>query len=97
MHNRRLLMLVAGLSLVGFLGLTGCKNVCEKAADHMKGCVEEYCAEAEEGDPICEAMQGETQGEMPECTAEVESQAQAMLDKSCDELFGRTGGSEGGE
>lgn len=95
MLNRRLMVVVMGLGLFGFMGLTGCKNVCEKAADHMKSCMEDYCAEAEEGDPICAALNSDGAGEAPECTAEAEAAASAMLELSCEQLFG--GGGGGGE
>ena len=92
MLNRRFAMIVLGLAMFGFLGLVGCKNVCQKAADHMKGCMESYCEEAEEGDPICAALESADAGEAPECTSEMEAAAQTMLDKSCDDLFGTGGG-----
>ena len=90
MINRRLMVVVMGLGLFGALGLVGCKNVCQKAADHVKGCMEEYCAEADEGNPICEALNSDEADAVPECTAEAEAAAQAMMELSCDQLFGGT-------
>jgi hypothetical protein len=87
----RLMVIVMGLALFSVMGLAGCKNTCEKAADHMKACMEDYCEEAEEGDPICAALNAEGVGQAPECTAENEAASAAMLELNCDQLFGRGG------
>jgi len=68
-------------------GAAGCKNVCEKAADHMKACAEQFCEENADS-PICEAMQDESDEAIPECTEEAQAFAQELLDKECSEIFG---------
>jgi hypothetical protein len=87
----RLLLVLMGLALFAVMGLAGCKNTCEKAEAHMKGCMEDYCAEAQEGDPICAALNADRPGENRECTAEHEAAASAMLQLTCEQLFGGTG------
>jgi hypothetical protein len=93
--RNRLMVLVAGLAVAGLLGMGGCKNVCEKAADHMKSCMEEYCA-AHSDAPMCGHQDEESSSEVGECNDAAKEMAETLLNKSCDEIFGGTTTTEGG-
>lgn len=76
------------LALVALLlsssALSGCKNTCEKALDHVMGCMTDFCGESPDN-PACRRM-AERDAEAPECTSEAEAQAEQMLAQDCDAL-----------
>ena len=85
--RKRLLLLGVVLGLFALLGATGCKNECQKAADHMVDCMKSFCEEAEDN-AFCrnvdEVEEQATSG--VECGEDDKEQAQEMLGKSCEEL-----------
>ena len=107
---KKVLGIAVVLALFASLGLTGCKNVCDKAVDHMVGCIDDFCGENEDN-PLCEEealneMKEELSGTEMECTEEAKEEAQQMLDSSCEEFtaifalagaFAPPAGEEGGE
>jgi len=85
-----LMGLVLGLSAA--FGATGCKNVCEKAADKALDCMRGYCEEHSEEGPCAQFDQIEEQfnqrmaEEAGECTGDDATQAQTMLDQDCEAM-----------
>ncbi len=84
MTRNKILALAIAIAAMAFMGAAGCKDVCHKAADHMKGCMEDWCGE-HEGNPMCAAM-AEAGDEVPECTEENAAQAEEVLNQSCDDI-----------
>ena len=86
-HRKRLVLLGVVLGLFTFLGAAGCKNVCQKAADHMVDCMKTFCEEAED-EALCRNIDEveEEASSGVECGADDTEQAQEMLDMSCDDL-----------
>lgn len=87
---KKFLGIAVVLALFASLGLTGCKNVCDKAVDHFIGCIDEFCGDNEDN-PICaeealNELKEEAGGAEMECTEENKEEAQEMLDTSCEEL-----------
>ena len=85
---KKFLGIAVVLALFASLGLTGCKNVCDKAVDHFIGCIDEFCGDNEDN-PICdEDAMGELKEEAggEECTEENQEEAQELLDTECEEL-----------
>ncbi|MBN1946669.1 MAG: hypothetical protein JW797_13425 [Bradymonadales bacterium] len=85
---KKIVLLVLAIAVLGLMGLTGCKNVCQKAASHMMGCIESYCSE-HESNPMCSEenmaeMRQEAGG--TECTDEMKAQAEAALQLSCEQI-----------
>ena len=89
------------LVLIGFVAATlmavggyGCsKSSCEKLRNKVVDCMEEFCADNEDS-PVCsdearEAGMEALEERMPdECEGEVEEQARAGLELSCETLTG---------
>ena len=86
--RKGLLVLGVVLGLFTLVGTTGCKNVCQKAADHMVDCMKSFCEENEDNAycrNIDEVEENATSG--VECGDGDEEQAQEMLDQSCEEVL----------
>ena len=89
--KNRLFAIVALLALLSSFGMVGCKNTCQKAGDHFLGCIDEFCGDNEDN-PMCAeealtAMKGEFDEDAGgECTEDDASQAQEMLDTTCEDL-----------
>lgn len=81
------------------LASTGCKNVCEKAVDHMIGCIEDFCDEQDEESEGCAALEAnrdaiveQAMSRMGECEGEAEVGAETMKNMDCDALMNMFGG-----
>lgn len=64
------------------------KSVCERAADHLLGCLESAC-EGRGDEGVCGNLDGMREGlreESADCTSDMEDDASEFLDKSCAEL-----------
>lgn len=87
MLRKRLLVVGIVLGMFAFVGGAGCKNVCQKAADHMLDCMKSFCDD-NEGNAFCENLseiEEEASGGV-ECGDGDKEDAQGMLDKSCEDI-----------
>ena len=86
---KKLIILVLAIGVVGLIGMTGCKNVCQKAGDHMMGCIEQYCGDHEDS-PMCteEALNEmrEESAEGGECGEAEAAAAEGALQLTCEQI-----------
>ena len=85
--RKGLLVFGVVLGLFALVGTTGCKNVCQKAADHLVDCMKSFCEENEDN-AFCRNIDEveESASSGVECGEDDTEQAQEMLDMSCEDL-----------
>lgn len=92
-----MLVLAVALTMWSSLGLSACKNVCERAGEQLLGCLDELCARRPT-QPACadRAAFAERLAGGGDCRAEDSPAAERVLQSSCDQLEQLLAGGDAG-